>query len=87
MIKEKNLGQFLVDWFWKSLQPHIYKDIEMMGSHTKEEEIFRAQQLDLIYSQSRILYQILANDPWEETGPTKVTPGPHADGVIRSTVN
>lgn len=59
----------------------------MMESNIKEEEIFIAQQLDLIDSQSRMIYQILLNSPWEKTYPTKVTLVPHADEFIGSTIN
>ena len=58
----------------------------MMGARTKEETILRAQQLDLIYSQSRMLYKILPNAAQAETDPTKTTPDPHADRVIGSIV-
>lgn len=52
----------------------------------EEEEILRSQQLDLIYSQSGMLYKILPNTPWAKTGPTKATPNPHIDGFIGSAV-
>lgn len=42
--------------------------------------------MDLIYSQSRMLYKILSNIARAEIDPTKTTPGPHADGVISSAV-
>lgn len=49
MIKEEILGQFLVDWFLKSLQPYIYKDVTMMGEQSKEDTILRAKTLDIIW--------------------------------------
>ena len=58
-----------------------------MGAQSKEEAILRAQQLDLIYFQSGMLYKILSNNPRAETYPTKETPSPHADGVIDSIVS
>jgi hypothetical protein len=41
---------FLLEWFLKSLQPPILKDVTTSGVTTHEEAIFKAQQLDLIYS-------------------------------------
>ena len=55
-----------------------------MGVTNEEEAILRAPQLDLVYSQSRILYEIIP----EELRPThdakKPKPGPHANGVVGS---
>ena len=53
-----------------------------MGEQAEEEAILRAQQLDLIYSQSRMLYKILHNTARTKTDPTKITHGPHVDAVI-----
>ena len=87
MIKAVIPGQFLVDWFVKSLFPYIVKDVALSGVTTEEEAIIRAQQLDLVYSQSRVLYNILPNAPMTETNLTKFVPGPHADGVVGSVQN
>ena len=43
--------------------------------------IFRAQELDLIYAQSGLLYEIIPNAPRSSFDP-KVKPGPHADGIV-----
>ena len=86
MIKAEIPGWFLMDWFLKSLRPEICKDATMMGAQTKEEEILRMQQLNLIYSQSSMLYKILPNAPHVEIDPTKETPNPHVRGVIGSVV-
>ena len=43
--------------------------------------IFRAQELDLIYAQSSLLYEIIPNAPCSSFDP-KVKPGPHADGIV-----
>ena len=50
----------------------------------EEEAILRAQQLDLIYSQSGILYEIIpeALKPMHNIEKPKL--GPHADGVVGS---
>ena len=87
MIKADITGQILVDWFVKSFLPYIAKDVALSGVTTEEEAIIRAQQLDLVYSQSRVLYDILPNAPRTETDPTKFVPGPHTDGVVCSIQN
>jgi len=46
---EISLG-FLLEWFLKSLQPEISKDVSLFGVYMEEQAIFRAQQLELIYS-------------------------------------
>ena len=50
----------------------------------EEEAILRAQQLDLIYSQSGILYEIIPEAPRPSHEPEKPNPGRHADGVVGS---
>ena len=49
----------------------------------EEQAIFRAQQLDLIYAQSRLLYEIILNALWSKIEP-KFQPGPHVDGIVGS---
>ena len=49
----------------------------------EEQAIFRAQELDLIYSQSGLLYEIIPNAPRSSFDP-KVKPRPHADGIVGS---
>ena len=75
--------EFLLEWFLKSLLPYITKDVSTFGVQNKEQAIFRAQELDLIYAQSRILYEIIPNAPRSNFDP-KVKPGPHVDGIIGS---
>ena len=48
----------------------------------EEEAILRAQQLDLIYSQSGILYEIIPKAPRPTHDAEKPKPGPHVDGVV-----
>ena len=50
----------------------------------EEESILKVQQLDLIYSQSRILYEIIPEAPRPTHDAEKPKPGPHADGVVGS---
>jgi len=87
MIKADIPYLFLVDWFVKSLLPYIAKDVALFGVTIEEEVIIRAQQLDLVYSQSRVLYDILPNAPRAETNPAKFSPRLHADGIVGSVQN
>ena len=50
----------------------------------EEEAILRAQQLDLIYSQSGILYEIIPEAPRPTHDAEKPKPRPHADCVVGS---
>jgi hypothetical protein len=45
----------------------------------------RAQQLELIYSQSGMLYEILPDAPRSTLDKAKQKFGPHADGIVGST--
>ena len=65
----------------KSLLPYIEKDVSTSGVQNEEQAIFRAQELDLIYAQSGLLYEIIPNAPHSSFDP-KVKPGPHADGIV-----
>jgi hypothetical protein len=65
------------------LQPPISKDVSTSGVTTEEEAIFKAQQLDLIYAQSGMLYHILPDAPRSTYDPRK-NPRPHADGILGS---
>jgi hypothetical protein len=51
--------EFLLEWFLKSLFPYISKDVSTSRVTSEEEAIFKSQQLDLIYSQSGMLYEII----------------------------
>ena len=51
---------------------------------TEEEAILRDQQLDLIYSQSGILYKIIHEEPRYNTYFSKPNPGSHANDVVGS---
>ena len=51
---------------------------------SEEEYILRAQQLHLIYSQSRILYEIIPEAPRPIHDVEKPKLGPHANGVVGS---
>ena len=87
LIKAPIPDQFLADWFVKSLLPVIAKDVALSGAVTEEQVILRAQHLDLVYSQSGVLYDILLNAlrSWQEL--PRSSPGPHADGIVGSVAN
>jgi hypothetical protein len=54
----------------------------MGGIVTEEQAISRAQYLDLVYSQSDMLYDLIPHAPRPSNDPTKPSPRPHADGMI-----
>ena len=56
----------------------------MFGEVTKEQAIRRAQHLDLIYSLASMLYNIIPHAPWSSNENLRLTPGPHADGMVGS---
>jgi hypothetical protein len=55
LIKVPVPPTFLLEWFLKSLVPQLSKDIATSGVFSEEDAIMRAQQLELIYSQSGLL--------------------------------
>lgn len=59
----------------------------MMGPRSEEHAIHVAQQLDLIYSQSQLLYSILLNAPRPDADLSKPPPSAHVDGMIGSALN
>ena len=81
MIKAFIPSKFLLKWFLKSLLPYIAKDVSTSRVQNEEQAIFRAQELDLIYAQSGLLYEIIPNALRSSFDP-KVKPGPHADGIV-----
>ena len=84
LIKATIPPEFLLEWFLKYLLPYISKDVSTSGVTNEEEAILRAHQLDLIYSQSRILYEITPKAPRHTDDANKPKTGPHADGVVGS---
>ena len=73
-----------MEWFLKSLQPDISKDVSLSGVFSEEQAIFRAQQLELIYSQSGVLHKYFPDTPHSKLDLSKTKPGPHGDGLIGS---
>ena len=83
LIKSFIPPEFLLEWFLKSLLPYIAKDVSTFGVQNEEQAIFRVQELDLIYAQSGLLYEIIPNASRSSFDP-KVKLGPHADGIVGS---
>jgi hypothetical protein len=84
LIKAVIPDQLLAEWFTKSLLPQIARDVAMGGVVTEEEAIARAQYLDLVYSQSGTLYELIPNATRPSNDPSKPSNSSHADGVIGS---
>ena len=59
------------------------KDVSTSRVKNEDQAIFRAQELDLIYGQSGLLYEIISNAPRSNFDP-KIKPKPHADGIVCS---
>jgi hypothetical protein len=51
---------------------------------SEEDAIMRSQQLELIYSQSGLLYKIFLDAPMSILDKTRQQAGPHVDGVVGS---
>lgn len=84
LIKADIPQEFLLEWFLKSSQPYISKDVSLFGVFTEEKAIFRAQHLELIYSQFGVLQKILPDTPRSKVDISKPKPDPHADGLVGS---
>jgi hypothetical protein len=75
---------FLLEWFLKYLVPQLSKDVATSTVFSEEEAIMRAQQLELIYSQYNLLYEVLPDAPWSILDKAGHKYGPHADGIVGS---
>jgi hypothetical protein len=84
LIKVPVPPTFLLEWFLKSLVPQLSKDVATSGVFSEEDTIMRAQQLELIYSQSGLLYETLPDVPHSILDKTRQRVGPHADGIFGS---
>jgi hypothetical protein len=84
LIKLELPDQLLAEWFTKSFVNDIGRDIAMGGVVTEEQAISHAQYLDLVYSQTGTLYDLLPDLPRPSTSATSTTPAAShaADGVI-----
>jgi hypothetical protein len=54
------------------------------GVFSEEDAIMRAQQLELIYSRSGLLYEIFSDAPRSILDKTRQRVGPHVDGIVIS---
>ena len=63
LIKSFIPPDFILEWFLKSFFPYIMKDFSTSRVKNEDQAIFRAQQLDLIYAHSGLLYEIIPNAP------------------------
>jgi hypothetical protein len=63
LIKVPVPPTFLLEWFLKYLVLQLSKDVVTSDVFSKEDAIMRAQQFDLIYSQSGLLYNIFPDAP------------------------
>ena len=82
LIKFHIPNQILTHWFTTSFVNKIAQDIAMGACVMEEQDIAHAQYLDLVYSQSGTLYDILTDAP--RPGTTNAPPTPTVDGVIGS---
>ena len=78
------LDQLLADWFTKSLLPPIARDVAMGGAVTEEQAISQAQYLDLVYSQSGTLYDLIPQAPHPSTDPAKPPAETPVYGIVGS---
>jgi hypothetical protein len=74
LIKLELPNQLLAEWFTKSFVNDIGRDIAMGGVVTEEKAISRAQYLDLVYSKTGTLYDLLPDLPHPSTSATSTTP-------------
>jgi hypothetical protein len=74
----------LLELFLKSLDPCISKDVATSGVFSEEEAIMRAQQLELIYSGSGMIYDIFPYAPRSIIDKAKKNSRPHVDGIVGS---
>jgi hypothetical protein len=72
LIKAYIPPEFLLEWFLKSLQLYISKDVSTSKVTYEEEVIFKDQQLDLLYAQSQMSYEILPDAPRSNYDPRKI---------------
>jgi hypothetical protein len=84
LIKVPVPPAFLLEWFLKSLVPQLSKDVATSGVFSEEEAIMRAQQLELIYSQSGLLYEVFPDVPRSILDKARHKSGPHVDGIVGS---
>ena len=78
------MDQLLAAWFTESLLPPIARDVAMGSAVTEEQAISQAQYLDLVYSQSGTLYDLIPQAPRPSTDPTKPSTKVPVDRIVGS---
>jgi hypothetical protein len=78
------MDQLLEDCFTKYLQPPTARDVYMEGVVSKDHLINHAQYLDLLYSQSGTLYDLILHAPRLSNDLSKLAPRTHVDGMVGS---
>ena len=73
-----------MDWFTNYLLLPIARDVSMGGVVIEEQAISRDQYLDLVYSQSGTLYDLIPHAPLPTTNPSRPTTEPPADDILGS---
>jgi hypothetical protein len=76
LIKAPIPDQILADWFINSLFPPIPLDVSMGNVVTEEKAIIHAYYLDLVYSQSYTLYDMIPHTPRSSNDPPRHAPEP-----------
>jgi hypothetical protein len=66
------------------LVPQLSKDVGTSGVFSEEEVIMRAQQQELIYSQTGLLYEVFPDALQSILDKTRHISRPHADGIVGS---
>ena len=68
----------------KYLLPPIARDVAMGGVVMEEHTISHAQYLDLVYSQSGTLYELIPHAPGPTSDPSITSTEPPINGVLGS---
>jgi hypothetical protein len=84
LIKVPVPPALLLEWFLKYLVPQLSKEVTALGLFSEENAITRAQQLELIYSQYSLLYEVLPDAPRSILDKTRQRARPHADGIVET---
>jgi hypothetical protein len=66
------------------LVPQLSKYVATLGVFSEEEVIMREQQLDLIYSQSGLLYKVFPDASWSILDKNRQRSRPCVDGIVGS---
>lgn len=83
MVKTFVLDQLLAKWSIKSQLPSIIEDVAKGGVIIEDQVISHAQYLDLIYTQSSMLYEKIPNAPQSNfTVPPQLKDSHAGDGLI-----